>query len=42
MYLQEENVKYKVGIDRELIPVSMNLVIIPVIIPLINTKTGLI
>lgn len=42
MYFQEENIKYKVDMDRQLMPVSMNLIIIPVIIPLINTKTGLI
>lgn len=42
MYLQEENVKCKVDIDREFMPVSMTLMIIPLIIPLINTKTGLI
>lgn len=42
MYFQAENVKYKVDMDRQLTPVSMNLIIIPVIIPLINTKTGLI
>lgn len=42
MYLWEENVKYRVDIGRQPMPVPMILMMIPVIIPLTYPKTCLI
>jgi len=42
MYIQEENVKYKVDIDRQPVPIPVILMIIPNIIRLIYPKTCLI